>query len=182
MRRRCCVQRHCRVFGRSCCHPCLPRRYITMEELEQALREKGLLDGRDIKDIVAEVDADNVTKLPIDPRVPVQCRTAGLDDILFIKCVWFMHAGRADQLYRVRGDDEERGPGAIQPQEAARRRPVEAGARTAAWSSGTDRTAAGRESSWWPAARREKRVRSISAQMYARRVYIARMPAMGRGE
>jgi transcription initiation factor TFIIIB Brf1 subunit/transcription initiation factor TFIIB len=24
-----------------------------MEELEQALREKGLLDGRDIKDIVA---------------------------------------------------------------------------------------------------------------------------------
>jgi len=37
-----------------------------MEELEQALREKGLLDGRDIKDIVAEVDADNVTKLPID--------------------------------------------------------------------------------------------------------------------
>ncbi|RCV17139.1 hypothetical protein SETIT_3G195400v2 [Setaria italica] len=33
--------------------------YITMEELEQALREKGLLDGRDIKDIVAEVDADN---------------------------------------------------------------------------------------------------------------------------
>jgi hypothetical protein len=25
-------------------------------------------------------------------------------------------------------------------------------------------------------------VRSISAQMYARRVYIARMPAMGRGE
>lgn len=41
---------------------CLPHnRYITMEELEQALREKGLLDGRDIKDIVAEVDADNVT-------------------------------------------------------------------------------------------------------------------------
>jgi len=39
-----------------------------MEELEQALREKGLLDGRDIKDIVAEVDADNViNKLPIDP-------------------------------------------------------------------------------------------------------------------
>jgi hypothetical protein len=33
-----------------------------MEELEQALREKGLLDGRDIKDIVAEVDADNVSQ------------------------------------------------------------------------------------------------------------------------
>ncbi|KAJ1263462.1 hypothetical protein BS78_09G186500 [Paspalum vaginatum] len=38
--------------------------YITMEELEQALREKGLLDGRDIKDIVAEVDADNVSQRP----------------------------------------------------------------------------------------------------------------------
>jgi hypothetical protein len=50
-----------------------------MEELEQALREKGLLDGRDIKDIVAEVDADNVTTRcrSIDTRVPVQqCRTA----------------------------------------------------------------------------------------------------------
>ncbi|KAM0909611.1 hypothetical protein ACQ4PT_014680 [Festuca glaucescens] len=32
---------------------------ISMEELEQALREKGLLDGRDIKDIISEVDADN---------------------------------------------------------------------------------------------------------------------------
>lgn len=42
-------------------HACAAR-YITMEELEQALREKGLLDGRDIKEIVAEVDADNVRK------------------------------------------------------------------------------------------------------------------------
>uniref|UniRef100_A0ACD5VU87 Uncharacterized protein n=1 Tax=Avena sativa TaxID=4498 RepID=A0ACD5VU87_AVESA len=32
---------------------------ISMEELEQALREKGLLDGRDIRDIISEVDADN---------------------------------------------------------------------------------------------------------------------------
>ncbi|KAK3162240.1 hypothetical protein QOZ80_1BG0087250 [Eleusine coracana subsp. coracana] len=32
---------------------------ISKEELEQALREKGLLDGRDIKDIISEVDADN---------------------------------------------------------------------------------------------------------------------------
>jgi calcium-dependent protein kinase len=36
--------------------------YITIEELEQALREKGLLDeGRDIKEIISEVDADNVS-------------------------------------------------------------------------------------------------------------------------
>jgi calcium-dependent protein kinase len=40
------------------------RRYITTEELEQALREFGMRDGRDIKEIISEVDADNVsTKL-----------------------------------------------------------------------------------------------------------------------
>ena len=40
------------------------RRYITTEELEQALREFGMHDGRDIKEIISEVDADNVsTKL-----------------------------------------------------------------------------------------------------------------------
>ncbi|KAF6985282.1 hypothetical protein CFC21_003168 [Triticum aestivum] len=33
--------------------------YITIEELEQALKEKGLMDGRDIKDIISEVDADH---------------------------------------------------------------------------------------------------------------------------
>ena len=38
-------------------------RYITTEELEQALREKGLLDGREMKDIISEVDADNVSLL-----------------------------------------------------------------------------------------------------------------------
>ncbi|KAJ1285867.1 hypothetical protein BS78_03G311200 [Paspalum vaginatum] len=32
---------------------------ISKEELEQALKEKGLMDGRDIKDIISEVDADN---------------------------------------------------------------------------------------------------------------------------
>ncbi|XP_057550898.1 calcium-dependent protein kinase 17 isoform X1 [Amaranthus tricolor] len=33
--------------------------YITMEELEQALQEFGMQDGRDIKEIVSEVDGDN---------------------------------------------------------------------------------------------------------------------------
>ncbi|KAJ6948562.1 calcium-dependent protein kinase 34-like [Populus alba x Populus x berolinensis] len=38
--------------------------YITTEELEQALRDFGMHDGRDIKEIISEVDADNVsTKL-----------------------------------------------------------------------------------------------------------------------
>jgi hypothetical protein len=37
-------------------------RCISKEELEQALKEKGLLDGRDIKDIISEVDADNVSR------------------------------------------------------------------------------------------------------------------------
>ena len=32
-----------------------------MEELEQALREFGMNDERDIKEIVSEVDADNVS-------------------------------------------------------------------------------------------------------------------------
>lgn len=36
-------------------------RYITTEELEQALREFGMHDGRDIKEIISEVDADNVS-------------------------------------------------------------------------------------------------------------------------
>lgn len=39
-----------------------PIRYITTEELEQALKEFGMQDGRDIKDIISEVDADNVSK------------------------------------------------------------------------------------------------------------------------
>ncbi|XP_072997955.1 calcium-dependent protein kinase 2 [Typha latifolia] len=33
--------------------------YITTEELEQALKEKGLYDGEEIKDIISEADADN---------------------------------------------------------------------------------------------------------------------------
>jgi hypothetical protein len=37
-------------------------RCISKEELEQALKEKGLLDGRDIKEIISEVDADNVSR------------------------------------------------------------------------------------------------------------------------
>lgn len=40
---------------------CLLIRYITTEELEQALREYGMHDGRDILEIIAEVDADNVS-------------------------------------------------------------------------------------------------------------------------
>ena len=40
-------------------------RYITTEELEQALREYGMQDGRDIKEILSEVDSDNVSKICI---------------------------------------------------------------------------------------------------------------------
>lgn len=38
-------------------------RFITTEELEQALREFGMHDGRDIKEILSEVDADNVSNV-----------------------------------------------------------------------------------------------------------------------
>lgn len=37
------------------------RRFISKEELEQALKDFGMHDGRDIKDIISEVDADNVS-------------------------------------------------------------------------------------------------------------------------
>lgn len=38
--------------------------YITKEELEQALKEKGMCDGEEIKDIISEADADNVRNQP----------------------------------------------------------------------------------------------------------------------
>lgn len=37
--------------------------YITIEELEQALHEYNMHDGRDIKEIISEVDADNVSHI-----------------------------------------------------------------------------------------------------------------------
>ncbi|KAJ4767200.1 Calcium-dependent protein kinase family protein [Rhynchospora pubera] len=36
--------------------------YITIEEMEQALREKGLYEGHDMKEIISEIDADNVSR------------------------------------------------------------------------------------------------------------------------
>lgn len=36
-------------------------RFITTEELDQALREYNMHDGRDIKEILQEVDGDNVS-------------------------------------------------------------------------------------------------------------------------
>ncbi|KAK3035970.1 hypothetical protein RJ639_031143 [Escallonia herrerae] len=44
-------------------------RYITMEELEQALREFGMDDGRDIKEIISEVDSDNDGRINYDEFV-----------------------------------------------------------------------------------------------------------------
>lgn len=38
----------------------LPIRYISIEELEQALKEFGMGSDKDIKEIVSEVDSDNV--------------------------------------------------------------------------------------------------------------------------
>ncbi|XP_021772196.1 calcium-dependent protein kinase 17-like [Chenopodium quinoa] len=43
--------------------------YITMEELEQALQEFGMHDGRDIKEIVSEVDSDNDGRINYDEFV-----------------------------------------------------------------------------------------------------------------
>ncbi|CAM8978526.1 unnamed protein product [Rhodiola kirilowii] len=43
--------------------------YITTEELEQALKEYGMLEGRDINEILAEVDADNDGRINYDEFV-----------------------------------------------------------------------------------------------------------------
>lgn len=43
--------------------------FITTEELEQALREFGMHDGRDIKEIISEVDADNDGRINYDEFV-----------------------------------------------------------------------------------------------------------------
>ncbi|KAM7497052.1 hypothetical protein LguiA_021466 [Lonicera macranthoides] len=43
--------------------------FITKEELEQALREFGMDDGRDIKEVIAEVDADNDGRINYDEFV-----------------------------------------------------------------------------------------------------------------
>lgn len=43
--------------------------YITTEELEQALRDYGMHDGRDIKEIISEVDADNDGRINYDEFV-----------------------------------------------------------------------------------------------------------------
>ncbi|XP_022995040.1 calcium-dependent protein kinase 34-like [Cucurbita maxima] len=43
--------------------------YITTEELEQALRDYGMHDGRDIKEILSEVDADNDGRINYDEFV-----------------------------------------------------------------------------------------------------------------
>ncbi|GFZ18109.1 calcium-dependent protein kinase 34 [Actinidia rufa] len=43
--------------------------YITIEELQQALREFGMNDGRDIEEIISEVDADNDGRIDYDEFV-----------------------------------------------------------------------------------------------------------------
>ncbi|KAL8129376.1 hypothetical protein V2J09_018531 [Rumex salicifolius] len=43
--------------------------YVTVEELEQALRDYGMHDGRDIKEIISEVDIDNDGRINYDEFV-----------------------------------------------------------------------------------------------------------------
>ncbi|XP_071730905.1 calcium-dependent protein kinase 2 isoform X2 [Rutidosis leptorrhynchoides] len=43
--------------------------YITIEEMEQAIREYGMNDGRDIKEIVSEIDTDNDGRINYDEFV-----------------------------------------------------------------------------------------------------------------
>ncbi|OIW02809.1 hypothetical protein TanjilG_29585 [Lupinus angustifolius] len=48
--------------------------YITIEELEQALHEYNMHDGRDIKEIIAEVDADNDGRINYDEFVAMMSK------------------------------------------------------------------------------------------------------------
>jgi hypothetical protein len=43
----------------------LSHRYITKEELEQALKEQGLYDAEELKDVISDADSDNVRSLLI---------------------------------------------------------------------------------------------------------------------
>ncbi|MFS7926578.1 putative non-specific serine/threonine protein kinase [Helianthus anomalus] len=44
-------------------------RYISIEEMEQAIRDYGMNDGRDIKEIVSEIDTDNDGRINYDEFV-----------------------------------------------------------------------------------------------------------------
>ncbi|KAK7276654.1 hypothetical protein RIF29_17798 [Crotalaria pallida] len=48
--------------------------YITVEELEQALHEYNMHDGRDIKEIISEVDADNDGRINYDEFVAMMSK------------------------------------------------------------------------------------------------------------
>lgn len=48
--------------------------YITIEELEQALHEYNMHDGRDIKEIISEVDADNDGRINYDEFVAMMSK------------------------------------------------------------------------------------------------------------
>ncbi|KAL3611450.1 hypothetical protein D5086_002470 [Populus alba] len=67
--------------------------YITTEELEQALRDFGMHDGRDIKEIISEVDADNDGRINYDEFVAM------------------MRKGNPEANPKKRRDDEGKLPG-----------------------------------------------------------------------
>ena len=116
---------------------------ISKEELEQALREKGLLDGRDIKDIISEVDADNVKSQQI-PLLYKSFQTfyntsdkaMPMINVELTNFAGILPAGWKDRLQRVRGDDAEGKPGG-QSQEATGRCDIgeELDNKTKTWSS-----------------------------------------------
>lgn len=73
-----------------------------MEELEHALKEYNMGDAKTIKEILAEVDTDNVIQLLFV--------NFWIEVVFFISTLHSM-AGWEDKLWGVCGDDEERQPG-----------------------------------------------------------------------
>jgi hypothetical protein len=56
------MQLHTRNFGLGKCKKniALSHSYITKEELEQALKEQGLYNAEELKDVISDADSDNV--------------------------------------------------------------------------------------------------------------------------
>jgi hypothetical protein len=111
-------------------------RYITKEELEQALKEQGLYDAEKIKEVISDADSDNVrNKYCVNLVGIINNRNYSIinvtkgeldriessrsnDKIVLLLIIYtllvktlrfiFAHVGWKDRLFRVCGDDEER--------------------------------------------------------------------------
>lgn len=74
-------------------------RYITRDELEAAMKEHGMGDENTIKEIISEVDADNVSYLQLSNFLSIFF-------VVFYADL-FVPIGREDQLHGILHNDEK---------------------------------------------------------------------------